>query len=40
MNSLEDYLLDREKDKNDGLDSRWREIAQTLLLSNEFQFMD
>ena len=40
MNSLQDYLLDREKDKNDGLDSRWREIAQTLLLSNEFQFMD
>ena len=40
MNSLEDYLLDREKDTNDGLDSRWREIAQTLLLSNEFQFMD
>lgn len=40
MNALEDYLLDREKDMNDGLDSRWREIAQTCLLSNEFQFMD
>lgn len=40
MKSLEEYLSSREMDKNDGLDSRWREIAQTLLLSNEFQFMD
>jgi hypothetical protein len=40
MESLVNYLIDRETDTDNGLDSRWREIAQTLLLSNEFQFMD
>ena len=40
MKSLEEYLSSREKDTDDGVESRWREIAQTLLLSNEFQFMD